>query len=168
MLQGALEPAADEPRVEGVVAVLNEHGAVGEAQERAARVFEHRRADEHGAVDVVAPARVGVDRRPAVDQRVEKGKRALEREALGAKLEDEEWSIARGLDVEGDELRLVERRRRVDVGRVDGDLLPGDRRGRATWLEVDLLLLHRATRSARRAQAISSRVTARSRTAATA
>jgi hypothetical protein len=167
MLERALQSAADEPRVERIVAVLHEHGALREAQERAPCVLEHRRADEHRAVDVVPLLRVRVDGRAAVDERVEERKRLLEREALGAELEDEERRVAGGLDVERDELSFVQRRLRSDLGRVDGDLLPRHRGRGATRLQEDRARAHRAIRSARRAQLISSRVTARSsRTAA--
>jgi hypothetical protein len=104
MLEWTLKPATDQPGIERVVAVLNEHGALSEAQERPPRIPELRRADEHGAVDVMALARIGVDGRAAVDQRVEEGKRAVKTESLGAKLQDQEWRVARRLDVDGDEL----------------------------------------------------------------
>jgi hypothetical protein len=71
VFERALQASADEPRVEGVVAVLDEDSAVREAQERAAGVAKLRRADEHRAVDVVTPVRIRVDRGLAVDQRVE-------------------------------------------------------------------------------------------------
>jgi len=128
MLQRALEAATHEPGVKRVMAVLHEHSAVRETEEGAPRVLEHRRADEHRAVDVVALARIRVDRRAAVDQGVEEGQRALEREAFGSQLEHEERRVARGLDVEGHELGLVEWGERPDLGRVDRDLLPGHRR----------------------------------------
>jgi hypothetical protein len=169
VLERAFEPAADEPRVERVVAVLDQDRALGETQESAPGVFELGRADQHRAVDVVALARVGVDGRPAVDQRVEEGKRAVEAESLGADLEDEERRVAGRLDVEGDELGLVERRRHADFRRVDGDLLPRHGRRRPPRLEVEgPRAQDRANGSARRAQRISSPVRARSsRTAAT-
>jgi hypothetical protein len=163
VLERALQATSDEPGVERVVAVLDEHRAVGEPQEGPARVLEHGRADQHRAVDVVAPARVGIDRSAAVDERVEERERALEREALGAQLQDEERCVAGGLDVEGDELGFVQRRERADLWRVDGDLLPRDGRGGAARFEEDRFCAQRAITSARRAQAISSLVTARSR-----
>ncbi|MGA8923197.1 MAG: hypothetical protein WB682_08625 [Candidatus Dormiibacterota bacterium] len=67
MLERALEAAAHQPRVEGVVAVLDQYRTMRESQERSARVFELRRPDEHRAVDVMAPSRVRVDRGAAVD-----------------------------------------------------------------------------------------------------
>jgi hypothetical protein len=54
------------------MAVLDQHGTVGEPQEGTARVAELRRADEHRAVDVMAPVGVRIDRRLAVDERIEK------------------------------------------------------------------------------------------------
>ena len=63
----------------------------------------------------------------------------LEREALGAELEDQERRVAGGLHVEGDELRVVERRQRADLGSVDRDLLPRHGRGGAARLEVERL-----------------------------
>jgi hypothetical protein len=158
----ALQAAADEPRVECVVTVLDQDGALRKAQERATRVLELGRADEHRAVDVVASARVRVDRRAAVDKRVEKRKRAVELESLRSDLEDQEGRVARRLDVEGDELRLLQRSVRAHLRGVDRDLLPGHGLGRAAWLQ-EHRLLHLASASARRAHAISWPVRARSR-----
>jgi hypothetical protein len=90
MLERALQAATDEPRVERVVAVLDKHRTMSETQERAPRVLEVRRADEHRAIDVMAPPRVRVDGRTAVDERVEERERLVEGEALGAELEDKE------------------------------------------------------------------------------
>jgi hypothetical protein len=72
MLEGAFQPSSHQPRVERVMAVLNQDRSLREPQEPTARVFELRCADEHRTIDVVALARVGVDGRPAVHQRVEK------------------------------------------------------------------------------------------------
>ena len=71
VLERALETATDEPRVERVVAVLDQHGALREAQECPPRVFELGCADQHRSLDVVTPARVWVDGCAAVDERVE-------------------------------------------------------------------------------------------------
>ena len=169
MLERTLEAATHEPGVEGVVAVLDEHSALREAKKRPARVLELGRTDEHGAVDVVALARVRVDGRAAVDQGVEERERAVEAESFGAYLEDQEGRVAGRLDVQGDELRLGQRPLTADLGRVDGDLLPRHELGRAARLEVEPFRLHeRASASARRAHAISSKVTARSSSTATA
>ena len=167
MLERALQPAPHEPGVERVVAVLDQDRALRETQEGAPRVFELRRADEHRAVDVVALASVGVDRRPAVDQGVEEGERAVEREALGPDLEDEERRVASRLDIERDELRLREAGQRPQLRRVDGNLLPRHKLCRPARLQVGRSRAHRASASARLAQAISSPLTAlRSSTAA--
>jgi hypothetical protein len=169
VLERALQAAADQPGVESVVAVLDEDRALGEAEKGPAHVPELRRADEHRPVDVVAPARVGIDGRAAVDERVEEGQRAVEREALGPELEDQERGVARGLDVEGDELRFFQRRVAPDLWRVDRDLLPRHGLQRATGLEVDPPgRAHRASASARRAHAISSPLSARSSSTAAA
>jgi len=167
MLQRALQAAAHEPGVERVVAVLHEHRGLREPEEGTAGVFEHRCSDEHRAIDVVAPLGVGVDRRPAVDERVEEREGLLEREALRAKLEDEERRVAGRLHVEGDELRLVKQRQRGDLRRVDGDLLPRHGLDRAPRLEEERFGAHDAIDSARRAQSISWRVTPRIRSTAT-
>jgi hypothetical protein len=53
------------------VAVLDQHGAVSETQKGTARVTKLRCSDQHRAVDVMAPVGVRVDRRLAIDQRVE-------------------------------------------------------------------------------------------------
>jgi len=135
MLERALQPATDEPGVEGVVAVLDQDGALRKPQKSASRVFELRRPDQHRAVDVVSLARVRVDGRPAVDQRVEERERAVEAEPLGPYLEDQERSVARGLDVQGDELRVGQRRLAADLRRIDGDLLPRHQRRSPSGLE---------------------------------
>jgi hypothetical protein len=90
VLERAFQTATHEPRVEGVVAVLDEDGAVGETQKSAARIAKLRRADKHRPIDVMAPMRIWVDRRLAVDERVEEGERPVEPEALGPELKDEE------------------------------------------------------------------------------
>jgi hypothetical protein len=72
MLERAFQPAPDEPRVERIVAVLYQHRPMGEEEECPSRILELGSADEHRAVDVVPLARVGIDGRAAVDQRVEK------------------------------------------------------------------------------------------------
>jgi hypothetical protein len=135
VLQRLPQPAADEPGVESVVAVLHQHGASREAQEGFARVSELGRADEHLLVDLVPLPRVGVDRGAAPDQGVEEGQRLVQPETLSADLEDQERPVARGFDVEGDELRLLQRRQRAHVLRVDSDLLPGHWRGGAARLQ---------------------------------
>jgi hypothetical protein len=169
VLERALEATADEPGVERVVAVLHQHCALGEAQESAPCVFELGGADEHRAVDVVALARVGIDGRPTVDERVEEGQCAIQAEALGADLEDEKGRVARRLHVEGDELGVVEWGRRPDLGRVDRDLLPGHGLRGPARLEVQRTGAHdRAIASARRAQRISSPVRPRSSSTAAA
>jgi hypothetical protein len=162
VLERTLEAAAHEPGVEGVVAVLDKHRALREAKKRAARVLELGRTDEHRAVDVVALAGVRVDWCAAVDEGVEERERSVEAKAFRADLEDQEGRVARRLDVEGDELRVAQRRLGADLGRVDRDLLPRHELGRAARLEIQRFRLHeRASASARRAHAISSNVTAR-------
>ena len=145
MLERAFESATYEPRIERVVAVLDEDRSLGEAQERAPGVLEDRCADEHRAVDVMAPARVRVDGSPAIDERVEEGERLVEGEALGSELEDEKGRVARRLHVERDELRLAQRRERPDLRRVDCDLLPRHRIGGAARLEEEVRAAHRAS-----------------------
>jgi hypothetical protein len=167
VLERTLQPSTDEPRVERVMAVLDEHGAVSEPQEPAAGIAKLRRADEHRPVDVMAAMRVWVDRRLAVHERVEEGKRTFEPEALGSHLQDEEWRVAGGLDVQRDELRLFEPCLRFDLRGVDRDLLPGHGLHGSARFQEKRLRTHRACASARRAQPISSMVTPRrSRTAA--
>jgi hypothetical protein len=139
MLQWAFQASTDEPRIEGVVTVLDQNGALSEAQEGPARVAKFRCADEHRTVDVMAPVRVWVDRRVAVHESVEEGERAVEPETLSADLQDEERRIARCLDVQGDKLRLVQPRLGPDLGCVDRDLIPehqlhGSARLKEEWL----------------------------------
>jgi hypothetical protein len=71
VLQRALQSAAHQPGVESVVAVLHQHCALGETKERPAGVTKFGCPDQHRPVDVVALLRVGIDRRAAVDKRVE-------------------------------------------------------------------------------------------------
>jgi hypothetical protein len=167
VLQRAFQAPAHEPGVESVMAVLHQHSALGEAKKRAPSVLEDWRADQHRAVDVVALFCVRVDRRPAVDQRIEERERLLEGEALGPELQHEERRVASRLDVEGYELGLVEGRERSDLRSVDGDLLPRHEVDGPAGLQVQRLALvvgaHRAIENARRANAISSEFTARSR-----
>jgi hypothetical protein len=162
MLERALESTAHEPGVECVVAVLDQHRAMSEAQEGPARISKLGRPDEHGAVDVVAPMGVRVDRRLAVDECVKERQRAVEAEPFGADLEHQERRVSGGLHVEGHELRLVQHGLRPELGSVHGDLLPRHRLNGAARLEEQRLEAHRAAASARRAQSISSLVNARS------
>jgi len=169
MLERALQAASHEPGVEGIVAVLDEHRPLPETKESTARVFELRGADQHGAIDVMALARVRVDGRAAVDEGVEEGKRSVQGEPLGADLEHQERRIAGRLDVEGDELRVRERCVLFHLGGIDRYLLPRDQLGRTAGLEIQGLGRHqRARASARRAHAISSRVNPLSTSTATA
>jgi len=135
MLERTFQPAPDEPRVEGVVAVLHQHRSVSESKECAARVLEDRRADEHRAIDLMTLPRVRIDRRAAIDQSVEERQSAFEGEALCSKLEDKKGRVACGLDVERHELSFVEGGERSDLRGVDRNLLPRHQRGGASGLE---------------------------------
>jgi hypothetical protein len=73
VLERTFEPPAHEPRVESVVAVLDQNRALREAKERASRVAKFGSAYQHRTVYVVSPLGIGVDRRAAVDERVEEG-----------------------------------------------------------------------------------------------
>jgi hypothetical protein len=166
MLERDLEAAPHQPGVEGVVAVLDQHCTSREAKECPAHVPELGCADQHRAIDLVAPARIWVDGSAAVDQRVEERERAVEPEPLGPDLENEEGRIAGRLDVQGHELGVIQLRLRPELGRVDRDLRPRHRLDGAARLEQDRLLRHLASASALLANAISSAVTARSSRAA--
>ena len=162
MLEWALESAPDKPRIESVVAVLDQHRALSEPQKGAPRVAELGSANEHRAVDVVTPVGVRVDRRLAIDESVEERKRAVKPESLGADLQDEERSVTCGLDVQRDELRFVQSRVGTDLRRVDRDLFPRHRLHRSTRFEEDGFWCHLLWANARRAHAISLVVTPRS------
>jgi hypothetical protein len=125
MLEGALESSAHEPGVKSVVAVLDEDSSLGEPEEGPSRISELRRADQHRTVDVVSLLGIRVDWRAAVDKRVEEGKGTCQLESFSAKLQDQEGCISCRLDVDGDKLRVVKTCLRADLGRIDGDLLPG-------------------------------------------
>ncbi|HXI96102.1 MAG TPA: hypothetical protein VNG04_08235 [Candidatus Acidoferrum sp.] len=172
MFKRALEPTTDQPCIEGIVAVLDQHGAVRETQEGAARVAKLGCADEHRTVDVMAAVGVGVDGRLAIDEGVEKGERAVQPEPLGADLQHEKRRVSGGLDVEGDELRVLEPCLRPDLGRIDRDLLPRHRLHGPARFEKDgfqsLVRAHLDSARARRAQSISSLVNPRSRRTAVA
>ena len=163
--QRCLETAAHEPGVESVVAVLDQHGTLRESEKCAPDILEFGCADEHGTVDLMALSRIRIDGGAAVDQGVEEGERTAEIEALGAQLQDQEGRVARGFDVQGHELGLVERGRRADVRSIDCDLLPRHRLRGAARFEKDRLQLR--LRSAKRTNSISSGVTDRSTNAAT-
>jgi hypothetical protein len=135
VLERGLEASPDEPGVEGIVAVLDQHSPLGKTQKGPPRVPELRGADEHGAVDVVAPARVRIDGRAAVDQRVEERQGTCEREPLGADLEHQERGVAGGLDIKGDELRILKLSLRTELGSIDRDRLPRHQVDRASRLE---------------------------------
>jgi hypothetical protein len=145
--------------------VLDQDGTLRKTQERPSRIAELGRADEHRAIDVMPLLGVWVDRRAAVDQGVEEGQWAGKLEPLGAELEHKERCVARGLDVDGDELRVVERRQRTQLGRIDRDLLPLHRLRRPARLEEDRP--HDVRLSAVRTNCSSAGVTARTSTMAT-
>ena len=168
MLERALQAAPDKPGVERVVAVLDEHSPVRKSEEGPPGVLEDRRPDEHRAIDVVPLAGIRVDRCPAVDERVEERQGAVKSEPLRAELEDEKRRVAGGFDVEGDELRLVQGSQRADLRRVDRYLLPRNGLDRAPRLQEQRLWGHRLKLNALRANSISSRLTARTRSEATA
>src|SRR5713226_3261881 len=119
MLEGAFEAASHEPCVERIMAVLDQHSAMREAKEGPARVLELWGADQHRAVDVMAPFCVWVDGGATVDQGVEECKRAVELETLGANLENQEGGIAGGLHVESHELGVFEPSVGTHLGRID-------------------------------------------------
>lgn len=137
VLKGPGKAATQDPGVEGVVAVLDQDASPGEVEEGPPGVAELRRVDKHVALDQVASLRVGVDRRPGVDKGVEEAQRPAEPEALGADLEDQERTVAGGLDVHGDELGLLQPRLGADREDLFADFywFPGDQLGRAAGLE---------------------------------
>ena len=145
MLERALEPSTHEPAVESVVAVLDQHGALRKSKKGPACVTKLRRSDQHRPVDVMTLLGVRVDRGTAVHQRVEKCERAGQLESLRAQLQHQERGVACRLHIDGDELRIVEDCLRPELGRVDCDLLPGNRLRSAAGLEKDRL--HEGRRS---------------------
>jgi hypothetical protein len=108
VLQRRSQAATDEPRVEGVVAVLHQHRSARELQERVARVGELGGPDQHVLGDAVPARGVRVDRSAAVDERVEEAQGTRQLEPFGAYLEDEERTVAGRLGVQGHEVRFVE------------------------------------------------------------
>jgi hypothetical protein len=69
--QWTFQSPADQPRVEGVVAVLHQDGPVREAKKGSARVAKFRRPDQHRPIDVMSLLGVGIDGRSAIDEGVE-------------------------------------------------------------------------------------------------
>ena len=135
MLEWPRQAPPDDPGVEGVVRVLDENRPAREVEEGAAGVGKLRRIGDHVPIDLVTPPGIGIDRRTGVNQRVEERERSAQVEALGADLEDEEGPVAGRLDVEGDEVGLLKRGLRTDVGSIDRVLLPLDRLLGAARLE---------------------------------
>ena len=137
MLERPGKAAAEDPGVEGVMAVLDQHRTAGEVEEGAAGVRELRGVDQHLATDQVPPLGVGVDRSPAVDEGVEETQRSAQPEALGADLEDQEGPVSGGLDVDSNELGFRQGRVRADRREVvlAAFRLPCDRPRRPPGLE---------------------------------
>ena len=167
MLERALQASAHQPGVERVVAVLDQHRTLSEAEKGTASVAKLGRPNEHRPVDVMAAVGVRIDRSLAVHQRVEERQRPVEPEAFRSNLQNQEWRVARRLDVKRHELRVVQPRLGFDVRRVDGDLIPRHGFRRSPRFEEDGLGSHRACAKARRAQPISSIVNPRSKRTAT-
>ena len=84
---------------------------------------------------MVAPARIRIDGRAAVDQRVEERQGTCQREAFGADLEHQERGVAGRLDVKGNELCVVKLSLGTELGRIDRDRLPRHQVDRTTRLE---------------------------------
>jgi hypothetical protein len=139
VLERSGQSTAEYPGVERVVAVLDEHGATSEVEERPPGVTELGGVHQHLPLNQVAALGVGVDRCPGVDEGVEEAQRAAEPEALGPDLEDQEGPVPGRLDVDGDELGLFEKR--VGADRREalfiGLGLPGDRRQSPARLEPE-------------------------------
>jgi len=68
--QRAFQPAAHQPGVEGIVAVLDQDGPLGEAKESPTSVTKLGRADQHRPIDVVPLLRVRIDGRAAIHEGV--------------------------------------------------------------------------------------------------
>jgi hypothetical protein len=62
---------AQDPGVEGVVAVLDQDRSAGEVEKGSPGITELGRVDEHLALDQMPPLRVGIDGRAGVDEGVE-------------------------------------------------------------------------------------------------
>jgi hypothetical protein len=113
VLERSGQAPAQDPGVEGIVAVLDQDRSTSEMEEGPSGVPELGRVDEHLAFDQVPSLGVGVDRGPGVDQGVEEAQGAGEAEPFSPDLEHQEGPVAGRLDVDGDELRLFERRVRA-------------------------------------------------------
>ena len=137
VLERSGQASPEDPGVEGVVAVLDQDRSPSEVEERPPGVAELGGVDEHLALDQVAPLGVGIDRCAGVDEGVEQPQRPAQPEALGADLEDQEGPVAGGLDIDGDELGVLQRRLGIDRGIVVATLarLPGDELGGPPGLE---------------------------------
>jgi hypothetical protein len=167
MLERTLQASAHQPGVERIMAVLDQHRTLSEAEKGTASVAKLGRPNQHRPVDVMAAVGVWIDRSLAVHQRVEERQRPVEPETLGPDFQHEERRVAGRLDVKRNELGIVKPRLRFDVRRVDGDLIPRHGLRRSPRFEVDGLGSHRACAMARRAHPISSIVNPRSKRTAT-
>ena len=76
VLERSGQAPAQDPGVEGIVAVLDQDRSTGEMEEGPSGVPELGRVDEHLAFDQVPSLGVGVDRGPGADQGVEEAERA--------------------------------------------------------------------------------------------
>src|SRR3981189_3008401 len=99
MLERALQGSVPQPGVERVVAVLDQHRTLSEAEKGAASVAKLWRPNQHRPVDVMAAVGVGVDRSLAVHQRVEERQWPVEPEPFRSNLQNQEWRVACRLDV---------------------------------------------------------------------
>ena len=137
VVEGTGESPAEDPGVEGVMAVLDQYRPPGEVEEGPPGVAELRRVDEHLPLDQVPPLGVGIDRRPGVDQGVEEAQGAAQPESLGTDLEHQEGPVAGGLDVDRHELGLLQQRVGADRSVVVAPVgrLPGNELGRPARLE---------------------------------
>jgi hypothetical protein len=137
VLEGPRQAAPEDPGVEGVVTVLDQHRSAGEVEEGPASIAELGRADQHLTLDQMPALGVGVDRSAGMDQGVEEAQRATQPESLRPDLEDQEGPVAGGLDVDSDIFGFGQWRVRTHRDEVDlGIRLPGDRLGRAPRFEL--------------------------------
>jgi hypothetical protein len=140
------------------VAVLDEDGGVRKTQESPPGITELGSSNQHRTVDVMTLLGIRIDGRSAIDKGVEERKWAGQLEPFCAELQDQEWSVAGGFNVDGDELGIFQPGLWSELGSVDRDLLPRNRLRSPTWLEQDGLQCCRL--SAVRRNWISSRVIA--------
>lgn len=109
-VQRSPDGARDQPGVERVGAVLDEHRPLHEAPEPLQNAAHRRCAVQCLTADAVNAPGVGVDAVVAVHERLEAEEMALQGERHRAELDQMMWRLSGRLAIEGDETKVVDQR----------------------------------------------------------